>query len=535
MSDILLQKRRADQGAAAEGGGDCAQADEACPHRRCELRSAVIACGHGARHYKLDLTGAPNHDDQYLLQVISRSDKPDEIVVRSAGACGCGHGNVSAAAAAVANDQRPNDGGYCPTVRVQGPGVWVEQPGNVRVQVYPRLPTTAEKTVCGFFERVFLVVHGANHYRVTTHQCGGGTGRLHAAIEVFPALTWQVKYAEEWHRSIAGEGGAGMYQGDQGYRITYDITVTRDREQWQLSDQQQPPKPDFSLFALLRIVEFGHMLNNLAELLGRDFNLHVTLPTLRVEGNYNSRETAHDYTVRPEYKVRLSFDPLLVCNIKANLLPILRENGKFSEKLYSMIKKRLRQVKTAAGNPIPEEGARFDLFVNGEVRGDLVWQQDATQDRPTMRGNLQGTIEFGAEASLEGAGSQWLIQVKSRVTTSLKSAASAGNLSRFSVALNPVVLDSGPGIDGSCEFTGLAWYYSLYVEVGVERLEDRKILRRCVARVFDRLLRLRDPMEREIHKEGRVAVIFEPFVYPRAPAPGQHRAPVTLNAFVTGT
>jgi len=544
MTEALQRKQQADKGAADEGRGDCARADEACPRQLCELRSVILACAHGGRNYKLDLAGPPNHDDEHLLQVISNSRKPEVLRIKAIGDCACGHPRQSGLAGDAGRDQRPNDQSYCPTVRLKGPGVWVEQPGDLRVRVYPRQLAVVDRSVAGFFERIFLCALPANRYLLTTHKCNGGTGALRAQIEVYPELLWQLKMSARWQgekpalgadhpgedkdrRHAAAEAG--------NYQVRYRIQVQRDGEQWQLQDNgvNTGSRPT-EVFGLLRAQKFKTLMEALDQLLGDDFHASVTPPNITLEGDYKKLELDDDYQVRREFQLRWNFDPFLVCNFKVNILEWLKLR-KYKRLDYpAMLAARFEREILQREGKLPPDKLRLDLTIKGEIAGALDWSRSAAQDKAQLQGDLTGAIEFSAEAVLATEGSQWLVQFKTHTTLSLKSAQSSTQSSRLQASLAPVWVDAWPGISGQVAFTGLAWYSSIYIKLGIERLEDRKILPQAVARVFDRMLRERITPEKEVQQDNKLATLFEPFQYPKPQAATGEQTPATQQPLPLG-
>lgn len=533
-SSALDNKRRADQGAAAEGRGDCACAVEPCAGSDCRLRSLLVGCSHPQRAFRLDLLAPAADGGGHVLQVISSSRQPEELRISASGVCGHGHPGVSAAAGASDRDQRDNDEACCPVVVVQGPGVNVRQAGNITLRVYPHASEIGEKSFAGFFERIFLGAIESNDYQLTTATCRGGGAGPRARIEAYGELSWNARLHARWragaNRRPTQDGGAATPP-RRAFSLDYAIDVKRDGEQWQLAGQAESASavPDAApaemsplspgqptAFPVLQEKPLIRLLWLFKALTGEDNKLALQTPDIRLQGNFALQEMSDDYRVRQTFDVRLRCAPLLAAAGTIDLVPFIKM---LLPSKLAFIELLLREAQKTAGQQADlylDPGIKLLLTLSGGVRGELAWQRAATDRETQCSGQVEGRLGFSLEPRLAVQGALLVLKVKAYLALPFKSATPEHGDCALSCNWSATSQDGTPVVAGKLCFTGLAWYGAVYVRCGVDRVEDRKVTGSSVGRLLHRMLYALSKGGGEQHKEGKICEIFAPFCYPAA-------------------
>ncbi len=438
----------------------------------CEVSSLTVACSHGARGMSLDVVGGKptRYDKDYVLQVVSKADEPDEVTVKFAGTCGRGKPATK-----------------CPTVSIRGGKVNVNQPAEL-IKFRADAPNSQREDV-GFlaFLKNYLIPKDLvpQRYTIQTMKCSG-TGAYKATVEAFPNFSWK------------GEVAFGYVQPesfDEGVNAGKGFTSLKDQGKWELKGEcklkvggstwnfgaSAKEREDHYFQGLKnavgKVVPFlSDLAGDISKSSGKSSSLKIDWPNVALGGGVSLVEVKGKYNVDLEGEVALKMSPLIGATLSTDILDwIIR----VAAPGYSEFLLRIKHAAAEGGKTKYAEGKfviGLLLDISGKVEGELKWTKqpgDAWLSGSGPKGGeVSASLGFSLTAKVAAEGRVFFVEVKMGAELALKAAKLEYDTIGIVGKLTGTTEAGEPGFAGQLIFTGAAIYYTYYMEVGVKAIES---------------------------------------------------------------
>lgn len=493
-----------------EGPGDVEAAAECCPLHYCRLHHLQIECSHGERNYVLEVApGSMPVLERPRFEILASATVADEIRISAAGQCGYGR-TGSAADALQAALMIRNSREYCPSVVIRGPGVEVIRPGDVRVNLFAPAVAEPGNDVPGFLRAALLPDRRRQRYRLSTWGCQGEPGGILAEVVVHNRQSWQADFSLTWRPGKKASPDAARSPGRWDWRGRLEANLGD--HHWKKSFGGKPHNrrndSEQGLFPGLRNI-LEKRLSLLLDLADEYDNIRLHWPDIRFSGRLQRQELPDGPAIADAWEIRLSLSPLLGADVQVDIFDFLVRSSHPYGVVLGRIKDRLEKGIGAERVGL-KAAIRLLLRIGGSAGGELHWQQPAGQES-RRDGLLEAGLRFGGEASVDVKGSVFLVRMAGQASLKSASADSSRRLSEVSGYCAADVAGDEPVIRGGLRFNGLAIYYTLFLQIGIEEIRDRAPAAGNTATI---MARLADAPEYRHQSSDRLFTLLEPWQWP---------------------
>jgi uncharacterized Zn-binding protein involved in type VI secretion len=459
---------------------DCASVVPEAP-KRCVLRSVIVQCGHSKRKVQLDLA---RHDVQ-ILQVISKVSEPDKLIVEWDGECGDHHS-------------------YCPTVGVEYKKEWealkkatgtIELPAPSWIVVRDwawifKVLAMQNKTTCDYRTLKSRLCMGHDQSDVDAGQW--------LQVQVFPEVEWNaemtIAYAHENAKDAEGKKNPFAYDAESTWTISFSGEAKYGAQSFKCSLDANQLADGLPLFGSLlnKIGVCAKIFDSMASFVG-GAKPKLRWPKWRFGGGLKLVELPGKSIVGTEGSFVFGFDPLFGLTLEVSILEWLIAVGKLTpaisplafalEKVRTLFKNSLGNKKSVAQGSLDLD---IVLSVGGDIKGELGFKYLAGKcDVDPEAAAVDGGIDVKVQGYLIGGARIWKFHMAGggQVGSSSAEEPSTGGKvrgdilerkepSRFGAKLTPKGGKDPFAMKGQIYFTGLAFYYLLYADVGVSGAES---------------------------------------------------------------
>jgi hypothetical protein len=437
----------------------------------CPITSLFVSCGHGDRNLMVDLVTG----DLPLLEVVSSSTKPDKLLVSVDSECGFGHA-------------------YCPTLYISYPdGTWkpIDGSGSVALEAPPEIPFAASDWI-----RILFGLLGEQDLIRQTYLfmptiCNGAEESnvpvgLSTTIYVYPEMSCSGEISLGYaHPKIAEDTETLDYNRSATWTFggTINAAVGTRTIEYAASSTQKGVDALPLMGALIDKVGKAAFLFDSMKRFGSDMTGEILWPNWKLSSGLELTEFTAKPLVGPKGTFKVAFEPLIGLQLTVSLLNYLIRfagciapiGGALLAEALIMVKKRFssyQKESTALVKGAAE--VEIDLVVKGEIGGaiGLEFQEgnctaDGTKIEGTISVQVEGRIIVKAKIfNIEFAGGG-----------KVGAAAASGNgsePSKFGARIIPNIEKGRARPQGQLFFTGLAFYYLLYLELAGTGLESKK-------------------------------------------------------------
>lgn len=457
------------QGPVAPGVGDeatCGPAGDVSPQepKRCVLRTVYVKCGHSSRDLQIDLSKG----DMHAVKVISKADEPDKMQVEWDGNCEYGHSS------------------YCPTVGVvdQNNKFTAIKPGPVEMPLpnffAAKDPLWALKTL--------LLSHEIPHgYRTINSLlcCGHPTADVGAnqwiQVQIYPELSCKAEmtlgYSRKNAKDADGRDKPLAYEEKTTWEFGGEFSGKFAAQSLKLEgSSKMEALPMFG--SLLKPVGWLTTVFDSMASRGLDVKLTPRWPKWKISGGgLKLVELKGKPDLGCEGSFEVGFDPLFGMELSASILDwLIRFAGGLAGPPGALVAQALVQIRQRFAKKI-NWGAGIEgsldidivIVIGGQIDGGFGFKfnegKSEVDDEAT---GLGGSVDIKVEGRIIGKGKIWKVEVTGAGKLGSSSADSVSVPTKFGGKVtfrgdkkNPMALK------GSLDFNGLAFYYLLYLEVGV--------------------------------------------------------------------
>lgn len=513
----------------------CSQVQE------CEISSITIRANGAERSFELTVPGTPNrYDKDYVIQTISQTEKPRVVKIQFRGTCKHGKPSTSALSKQHENNQRPNFSQACPTVKVSGYQINVQQPSETWVQVYPKLEREDDSWL-GFVQHYLFPTLTPSIYTVQATKCSGSDGRLKATIEAFPPFSIGGSISVAWIAKSDDKKRLGSFDRGprftekQGFEFKGAIKCKVDGREWKIGYEKEsekslsrPKQKDDDMFSSFRNAlatalgyfdEINEAYDTYKELVlagevttKRNYQVEITkFPSFDINVNSKLIESADKYNVDLESSVTINLT-VFEASIEVDILTLIFKRGGPYAKFIQYIRELAEE---GVGKGAVKADAKFGLVMElkGKISGELQGKTTLEQGWKTG-GKIENTIGIGAKAFAEATATAFFVKVTVGVRAEVKSAETKSELPEIAANLG-LEWDSKQGkmqFVGEIASNGLGIYYTYFAKVGSAEVKDEKDGGNGVHG------NLKEDVEDDIsvsHENESKYVVFEPWKWPK--------------------
>jgi len=440
--------------------------------KHCVLRSMLVSCGHSARELRIDLS----RKDTQVLQIISPSLEPDTILVEWDASCGDNHPFCPDVFLDSTEDAR--------AISKSSPVQTLKAPSRLLIRdwtwIFKVLVKQTEVT--------------RSYYTVTALQCQGHDradvrSDQWLQIQVFPEVEWKAKlsfsYKENNKKDAKGKEKPFEYDENSTWKFGGSVEATYGADKLKY-------EPEIELGVSDRIPIFTGLTN----LIGRsakifesmaNFGLDVTInprwPKWEFGGGMKLVELPSNPLVKTEGSFKMAFDPLLGLEMKVSILDwLIRFAAGLAGPPGAVLAEVLVQIRKRFGkgfgdkNAIAQASLDIDiaLTVGGQIGGAFGYKyRNGREEADTKSSFVEGSVDVRLEGHLIGTARVWRVVASGAGKVGIGSA-DGKEPSRFGAKLAPKAGADPFDPEGDIFFTGLAFYYLFYMEIGAAGGENTK-------------------------------------------------------------
>jgi hypothetical protein len=486
----------------------------------CSVQEITLACGHAERGFLVDLI---KHDTP-TLQVISGETDPDKILVSWVATCP--YGNPKCPSMLVA--QRPH-------------GMWkaIDPAKNLLELPAPTFTGLTLGDVVANIERLIGWRDKLNDsYILQAMICNGGSRAnlgigVFTEVQVFPEMEFKGEMSFGYEQSKA-EDKPGK---DAGSILNYDRKavwkfggsiegkIGAHTVKYELgSDTKGDALPIFA--SLIDKVGRTTLIFETMKRYGADFKGEIRWPSWKHTVGLELAELPGKPTVGPKGKIGIAFDPLIGLEFKVSLLDyLIRFAGTLApgagfllaEALITIKNKFAKYSEDKPGAPKALVKGSLEIEIDLVVTGDILGNFTVTfSDGKSDIGDslIEGRIGVQIEGRIIGKAKIWKVEFAAGGKVGAAAAKGDGSSpSRFGARLKPKEENKRLKATGELYFTGLAFYYLIYAQVGSAGAETEKKADddEDVPKTSSMF-----SMQKRVEKKGS-AVLLKPWVWPDAP------------------
>jgi LysM repeat protein len=445
----------------------------------CQISGMIISCGHTDRRFKLEVPeNGQEPKDGYIFEVIAGENTvtAEVLKIEFAGNCGLGMQSNSSLSTDITLDNRPNTTGCCPTVVVSGPGVQVDQPTLVKVNVYAASPPSMQDNFKTFLQQILIPYKVERRtYQITPRVCAGTSAPI-VRVNAYPQAEWEGALSIGYFHAPHKDSNFNRTQGYRNLKVNGEwkaegkITAKYASHIWEWGGEVggQGVHQDSNFITRQLFERAQNFLDTVTPFLGsiktKYGSIAIDWPKLTLSGGMKNYEKPDGYEVDIEGSIKIAFAPLIGAKFTINILEwlILMFSGTLSEFLIDVKESAAREI--GADQSV---GARAVVFVNlnvdGNVGGTMEWKKN---DSWSCQGTVEAGMGFEIEAKVELEGKVFMVVAGAGAGIALKGADK--KKSTITGKLIATDTEGQPGTRGKIDFNGLAIFYSLYAYVGLK-------------------------------------------------------------------
>ncbi len=447
--------------------------------KHCVLRGVIVQCGHDKRKLQIDLS---KHDIQ-VLQVVSGAHEPDRLIVEWDGTCDYKHT-------------------YCPSVVAREDDEWKPiSKANGQVE----LPAPTLNLVRDWAFIFKLLVSQKNikpdYLTIASRLClGHDQADVNAGqwlqIQIFPEVEWKatevsIAYTHENVEAAEGEPKSFTYREEATwvlkgiFETKFGATSTKlPLRGKQISDSLPLVGP------LLQKVGWCASVFDSMSKVGSAVKVTPRWPKWTFGGGLKLVEIPGKPTVGSEGSFKFGFDPLFGIELETSILDwIIRFAGALAGPPGVAVAKALIEIRERFAKGIGDAKSKVQasldidivLTAGGDIRGGLGWKLvGGNCEMDSEAAKIDAGIDVKVEGRVIGKGRIWRFEAAGG--GKIVAAAAEGNEANDEPEKKPcrfggrVVPKGGKdplATKGEIFFTGLGFYYLLYLEVGIGGAENK--------------------------------------------------------------
>lgn len=439
--------------------------------KHCVLRSVIVQCGHDKRKLQLDLA---KHDVQ-VLQVISKASEPDKLSVEWDGTCDYKHK-------------------YCPTVGVQDGDAWKaidKSTGKVE------LPAPSWNLVRDWFW-IFKVLASQKDvkpdYRtIKSRLCiGHDEADIDAGqwlqVQIFPEVEWNAEMSIGYsHGKVKGaeaKKAAFAYEAESTWTIDFSGDAKFGATSFKCSLGAKEAGDSLPLFGSLleKVGRCSKVFESMAKF-GIKAKLEPRWPKWTFGGGLKLIELPGKPLVGTEGSFKFGFHPLFGMTLEVSILDwlihfaglLVPGPGEILADALTSLRQYLGE-KHGDKNSIAEGSLDIDvvLTVGGDIKGEFGCKfVDGKCEVDSKAEPIDSGVDVKVEGRVIGKARVWRFEVSGAGKIGAASA-DGKEPSRFGAKIRPKGGKDPLAMEGQIYFSGLAFYYLLYLEVGMSGAENKE-------------------------------------------------------------
>jgi len=431
--------------------------------KHCVLRGVMVQCGHSKRNLPIDLA----KNDVHILQVISKASEPDKVIVEWDGECGDSHS-------------------YCPTVGVEHKDTWKVIDKAKGTFELPAPSWILVRDWAWIFKVLALQKDIArDYYTIQSRLClGHAKADVQAGqwlqVQVFPETEWKaefsIAYAHGNVKDAKGKEDPFSYDPESTWTIEFSGEATFGANNFKCALSAKTLSDGLPLFgSLLEKVGWCAKVFDCMASFGADVKLKPRWPKWKFGGGLKLIELLGKPLVGTEGSFKFGFDPLFGLELQVSILDwLIRFAGGLAGPPGAILAQMLVQIRKrfakGVGSAKSTVQASLDidivLTVGGDIKGGLGFKYVAGKcDVDPEAKTIDGGLDVKVEGRIIGKGRIWKFKMSGGGKVGAASA-DGKEPSRFGAALTPKGGKDPFKMKGQIYFTGLAFYYLLYLEVG---------------------------------------------------------------------
>jgi hypothetical protein len=441
----------------------------------CTVDALMLSCGHAERGVMVDLMV----EDLPVLQVIGAMDEPDTIVVGWDGTCG--FGNSRCASMMVMREPH---------------GKWQPiDPGTNELELAaPGLMRYSKDGWLVLFEQLIgarTIPHDSYLLRPMT--CNGEPDPvvhigISTHIEVFPEAKFEGEVALAYAHPKMDEKATGFsYKRSATWKIGGTIAAEIGGLSLEYKADSETEEGDpLPLFgSLIDKVGKTTAIFDSMKRYGADVQGDILPPELKFTAALELAELPNSPLVGPKGSFEVTFDPLIGFELKVSILDyLIRFAGALAPGAGVVLARALVMIRQKAAQGFSRGGVEakldldIELIVHGKIKGGF--KLEFVDGRGELSGDtamIEGSIGVQVEGRVVGKGKVWNIEIaagakmgvaaaKADDERALEEDEAAQEPCRFGSNLTPHVEKGRLKMGGEVFFTGMAFYYLVYLEVG---------------------------------------------------------------------
>jgi hypothetical protein len=440
----------------------------------CPVYALFLSCGHAERDLMVNLI----ERDLPLLQVISKTHEHDKLLVSVDSHCGFGHR-------------------HCPSLMVERPGgEWKALDASGELDLHPPLglPFDPEDWARAFIALMIDRNVVRQSYLLWPMVCNGATDRASVPvggstrIEVFPEVAFggeiTVGYA---HPKIDEKATSLLYNRKAVWKMGGGLSakIGTHSLEYKASLERKGTRALPLIGSLIDHVGKTAFMFDSMKRLGSDAKGEILWPNLKLASDLELTELSGKAEVGTKGTFKVALDPLIGFQFNVSLLNyLIRFAGTIAPVAGALLAEALIMVKERASSYDEKSKAvvkgsadvEIELIVKGEISGGIgveFVEGEATTLASATK--VEGSIGLQVEARMIVKAKIWKIEFAGGAKVGAAAASGEGSEpSKFGARLKPEIGRHSVRPVGELFFTGLAFYYLLYLEVAGTGLESKK-------------------------------------------------------------
>lgn len=462
-------------------------ATEQCSKKACTPSSSMIEWEHGDKTARINIMKPRKDKKPHRIEVVATSQSPKKVTLKVAGKCECGRPKDTVMARKSKIPVRPNDEKACPSVRVFGPPVVVEQGNVVEVELLPAFKTTEDWRLVEFILFCFNADYFAKTYDVTTRSCNGIEGET-ATIAVYPYAKADITLNYGYYgKAVDRLPNTGRITDTQakpevwsGFSLSINVNAQYDQKTWSYSrspkesgeGKEKDAGNSLAFDGFLALKGFlEKSIEFLKEVKTEDVDVDIGWPKLSLQTQLELSEGAEN-RAGVNGTIFFGFDPLLETNFTADVLNVLLRRLPVGKVIKKVKDKAEQGVKLG---PVSGKAALgIELKATGKISGGWEWKKEIGKEA-TSTGKLNGEIGFTFAGEVEVEVDIFeLVIIGVGGALAISGEESASTPCGFSVELLPLLENGKVMLNGKLDFTGMALFYVKYKKANVSTMESER-------------------------------------------------------------
>lgn len=432
--------------------------------KSCVLRSVVLQCGHAARNLQIDLA---KHDTQ-VLQVLSNANAPDKVIVEWDGNCGHQHSD-------------------CPSVGCLQDGTWKAIPRSTGLLELPAPNLNVAKDWLWVFKVLTRQDERTWDSRILRSRlCYGDDKPNHEGdqwieIQIFPQLEWKAEFSIGYQhanfKDAKGKDDLSRYEEECTWKIAGSTEFRLGASSKKLAWEDGMKGDSMPLFgSLLSKVGWCAKVFESMAAFGGDVTIKPRWPKWLLSGSLKLAEVPSKPIVGTEGSFKFGFEPLFGIELQVSILDwLIRFAGGLAGPPGAVLAQALVQVRKRFAKGIGEPGtvakAKLDIDIvltaGGDIKGGFGFKfVDGKGDIDPKAALIDGGVDVQIEGKVIGTARIWRFEMAGAGKLALKGASDT-EACRLGAKLSPKGGKDPLAMNGQIYFTGMAFHYLLYVDVGV--------------------------------------------------------------------